>query len=93
MQMRRFFFDPKDRSGDDVRLSEEESHHIVKVLRLKIGTMVELFDGEGSLYRGSLTKVGRHVEVRILEKVAADEAGLVVAGSEAVSTLTGASSS
>jgi 16S rRNA (uracil1498-N3)-methyltransferase len=73
--MRRFFFDPKDRSGDDVRLSEEESHHIAKVLRLRVGTVVELFDGTGSLYTGSLTLVGRRVEARISGRVVGDEAG------------------
>lgn len=75
MKMRRFFFDPKDRNGDDVRLSEEESHHIVKVLRLKAGTNVELFDGSGSLYLGSLAMAGRRVEARILDRVAKDASG------------------
>lgn len=71
--MRRFFFDTKDRSGDDVRLSEEESRHIGKVLRLTIGTTVELFDGSGSLYSGSLTTIGRRVEAHISGKVAGEE--------------------
>lgn len=76
--MRRFFFDPNDRNGDDVTLSEEESRHIVKVLRLKVGTEVELFDGSGSLYSGSLTMVGRRVEASISDRVAGDEEGAAV---------------
>ncbi len=73
--MRRFFFDPSLRRGDTVFLSEEESRHIVKVLRLKIGDAVDLFDGLGAMYHALITNVGRQVEVH-LEGLVAREAGV-----------------
>jgi len=63
--MRRFFFDPKTRRGDRVVLSKEESRHIKKVLRLGVGSAVELFDGEGRLFSGEITRMERAVEAVI----------------------------
>ena len=63
--MRRFFFDPSLRNGDKVFLSEEESRHITKVLRLKIGDMIELLDGLGAVYQAIISAVGRQVEADI----------------------------
>lgn len=71
--MRRFYFDPKSRSGDAVFLSEEESHHIAKVLRLPVGSEVELLDGLGTVYRAVIGETGRRVVLRI-EGVAATAA-------------------
>lgn len=63
--MRRFFFDPQNRNNDTVTLSEEESRHIVRVLRLKSGAAVELLDGTGTLYDANLTETGRRVTAHI----------------------------
>jgi 16S rRNA (uracil1498-N3)-methyltransferase len=41
------FYEP-DLSGDSVLLSEEESKHAVRVLRLSAGDQVELLDGKGT---------------------------------------------
>lgn len=65
--MRRFFFDPHVRNGDRVFLSEEESRHISKVLRLKAGDIIELLDGLGAVFRAVITAVGRQVEAEIEE--------------------------
>lgn len=73
--MRRFFFDPKSRSGDTVLLSEEESRHIVRVLRLQAGSEIELLDGQGMVYRADIAAIGRRVEARIVAVVAADPGG------------------
>ncbi|MFT5699385.1 MAG: 16S rRNA (uracil1498-N3)-methyltransferase [Desulforhopalus sp.] len=75
--MRRFFFDPKTRRGDRVVLSKEESRHIKKVLRLEVGSTVELLDGEGGLFSGEITRMERVVEAVITgtlseKQVAAD---------------------
>lgn len=51
-------------------LSEEESHHAVKVLRLVEGDRVELVDGRGNYYTAEITFAHhKKCEVRILEKV------------------------
>lgn len=63
--MRRFYFDPQTRNGDRVFLSEEESHHIAKVLRLPAGSGVELLDGQGTVYRAVISETGRRVALRI----------------------------
>ncbi|HBG19824.1 MAG TPA: 16S rRNA (uracil(1498)-N(3))-methyltransferase, partial [Desulfobulbaceae bacterium] len=57
--MRRFYFDPQTRNGDEVSLSDEESHHIVKVLRLSAGEHVELLDGQGAVFRAVIVGTGR----------------------------------
>jgi 16S rRNA (uracil1498-N3)-methyltransferase len=62
----RFFapdFDP-DRPG--VVLSPEESHHLVRVMRLVNGDEVEVFDGRGREFRARVTRADRmaaHVEI------------------------------
>ena len=63
--MRRFFFDPQTRRGKRVVLSKEESRHIKKVLRLEVGSAVELLDGAGGLYSGEIAEIERSVEVDI----------------------------
>jgi 16S rRNA (uracil1498-N3)-methyltransferase len=63
--MRRFFFDQSSRTGARVFLSEEESRHISKVLRLKAGDIIELLDGLGSVYHAVIATVGRQVEAHI----------------------------
>lgn len=64
--MRRFFFEPADRNGDEVRLPETESRHISKSLRLHVGSQVHLFDGTGMRYLAEITNIGRQVIARIL---------------------------
>ncbi|MFH0782710.1 MAG: 16S rRNA (uracil(1498)-N(3))-methyltransferase [Pseudomonadota bacterium] len=71
--MRRFYFHPQSRRGDTIFLSEEESRHVVKVLRLPVGSEVELLDGQGTVYRASIVATGgRQVEARIEAVVAQD---------------------
>ena len=41
--------------GDSVSLPKAESHHAVKVLRLRRGDLVVVVDGLGNAYRGELT--------------------------------------
>lgn len=65
--MRRFFFEPSARNGDEILLPETESRHIVKALRLHVGSQVQLFDGTGMRYLAEITNIGRQVIARILE--------------------------
>ncbi len=66
--MRRFLFDPGEVKGSTVTLCREESHHITTVLRLAVGTGVELFDGCGNLFLGEIEELGRGVKVRLLDR-------------------------
>jgi len=71
--MRRFFFEYSDRNGEIVFLSEEESYHLVKVLRLSKGTTVELLDGSGAVYSAIVMATGRRVELHIEAIVSKDD--------------------
>ena len=64
--MRRFFFDPMSRSGDSIFLTEEESRHVAKVLRLSVGSEIQLLDGQGAVYQAVIVSAGRRVEARII---------------------------
>ncbi|MBW2466736.1 MAG: 16S rRNA (uracil(1498)-N(3))-methyltransferase [Deltaproteobacteria bacterium] len=55
--MRRFFVDPENITGSTAILIDQEAHHVAKVLRLKTGTTITLFDGSGSYYEALLTKI------------------------------------
>ena len=65
------FYAPTLRPGDvRVALSSEESAHALRVLRLREGAEVRVFDGRGQEYRGVVDELGRAgVAVRIAEQV------------------------
>ncbi len=55
--MRRFFIDPQTIQDREVTLPDQEAHHVSRVLRLRPGTQVELFDGTGAILQARLTTV------------------------------------
>ncbi|MDH5298035.1 MAG: 16S rRNA (uracil(1498)-N(3))-methyltransferase [Desulfobulbaceae bacterium] len=65
--MRRFFVDPAAVTATTARLTGTEAHHLAEVLRLGPGTVVDLFDGCGTVYRARVERVIRgEVETTIL---------------------------
>lgn len=53
-----------------VILTEEESKHAVRVLRLKEGQEVQLIDGKGGFYKAVITDAHqKHCEVKVQEKI------------------------
>ncbi len=56
--MRRFFTDPENISGNEIRIYEDASH-ITKVLRMTIGDEVIVFDGSGYEYRARLESINQ----------------------------------
>jgi len=68
--MRRFFFEAGQRRGTTVQLDDDESRHVQKVLRLTVGTEIELFDGCGGLYSARITGTGRNVAAEIVGNLA-----------------------
>lgn len=64
--MRRFFFEPSTRKDNDVLLSETESRHIIKALRLHVGSQIQLLDGSGISYLAEITSMDRQVTAHIL---------------------------
>ena len=69
---RRFF--ALDLIGDVVALPAVEAHHAAKVLRLKAGAKVELFDGRGGRACGNIAECAKNcVDVAIAKRFAAAE--------------------
>jgi 16S rRNA (uracil1498-N3)-methyltransferase len=52
--MRRFNISPADIDGATATLRGGEAHHLRKVLRLKPGNRITLFDGTGTTYEGEI---------------------------------------
>lgn len=57
--MHRFFVPPDQCAGDSVTLSERESRHAVRVLRLAAGDPIEILDGEGRCLSCQVIRVDR----------------------------------
>jgi len=56
--------------SDTIRLSEEESKHAVKVLRLKIGDQVQVFNGKGVWCKARLISENHKLcELQVIERV------------------------
>lgn len=56
--------------GEEALLDAGESRHLIRVLRLKEGDPVELVDGKGSLYRGTISRPDpENARVRIRETI------------------------
>ncbi|MCC5790245.1 MAG: 16S rRNA (uracil(1498)-N(3))-methyltransferase [Opitutales bacterium] len=48
------------RVGESFTLSEEESHHLTRVLRVRPGQQITLFDGQGMTWEATLNELPRH---------------------------------
>jgi len=51
---RRFFAAPEQITGTEIQLSNSESWHLARVLRLGVGARVEVFDGQGQEYEAEV---------------------------------------
>jgi len=56
MRVARFFVDPPLEMGTNVALPERAAHHAVRVLRLRVGDPLTLFDGRGGEYAATLVE-------------------------------------
>jgi 16S rRNA (uracil1498-N3)-methyltransferase len=66
MPLRRIFSDQSLRSGAHVTLSGEAAGHVLRVLRLRTGDALVIFDGSGVDYEGEVIGLGREeVGVRV----------------------------
>lgn len=75
MSLRRIFSACALRSGTAVTLDGEAANHVLRVLRLRRGDTLALFDGSGSDYDGKITALGRDsvtVEVGAASTVATE---------------------
>lgn len=74
MALAKFFIDQTDVVvGDSVTLSPQESHHAVKVRRMKLGDKVVLLNGLGAKFSGFIHKCDRNALVIRVESVTSTE--------------------
>jgi 16S rRNA (uracil1498-N3)-methyltransferase len=72
--LHRFYVPSALAPGAHIALEGEELHHAVRVVRLRSGESVELFDGRGAAVRGVVEELGRDLAViRVEEPVPARE--------------------
>lgn len=76
--MRRFFIEKDDIERSTVILPEDEAHHLKNVLRMETGTLVELFDGQGSIYTAVIETTTPHVSLKIRSHETAPETKPIV---------------
>ncbi|NUN08524.1 MAG: 16S rRNA (uracil(1498)-N(3))-methyltransferase [Ignavibacteriaceae bacterium] len=63
------FYSAAEPTSGFLTISGEEYHHIVQVLRLKRGSIINITDGVGSIYSGEIHKIGnRSLEVSITRR-------------------------
>ena len=66
----RFLAPDLGREGESAILSADESHHLVRVLRLVAGDRVAVFDGRGREYAARVERADRmHASVRLLTPI------------------------
>lgn len=66
--MHRFFCSADDISQSEAVLRGAEAHHLAKVLRLRPGDEVELYDGSDTVYRAEIAGLGTLVQLSILSR-------------------------
>ena len=65
--MRRFFVEHIEH--DTIILTEEESKHVIRVLRMNIGDNIELVDGKGTLVKAQITSdYSKKCSVQVIER-------------------------
>lgn len=65
-----FFVTPKNFSATTALLTGDESHHLQKVLRLKIGEQVRIFDGLGQDWLATIKEFnGKNVYLSLVERL------------------------
>lgn len=70
MQRHRFFAPPSSVFDSHIILDPEESHHLVRVLRLLPGATVFVFDGNGSEYECQVSRVHKNaVELNVIARL------------------------
>lgn len=75
----RFYLAPEDIQGNVAVLRGREAHHAVKVMRLKVGESLTLFDGEGHEYRGRIREIlKKEVTISLEERREESRGGISV---------------
>lgn len=72
MALPRFLAADLDAVSGSATLSEEETHHLTSVLRLRFGDEIAVFDGNGREYRARIERLSREgAQLRLLQEIEA----------------------
>ncbi len=67
--MESFFIEPRNIKKGLAFVNGEEFHHLVRVLRKKVGELIYLFDGSGKIYTAKIVKITKeNAECEIIEE-------------------------
>src|SRR5215510_12400055 len=70
-----FYISQYDNTQDHITLDEENSKHVVQVLRMKKGEQLNLTDGKGNLLTAEIVDAHKkHCELRVVDSPAFAEA-------------------
>jgi len=64
--MPKYFFAPEDKQGNEIFLQGETAHHLLHVLRHKIGDKIILCDGANTDYTTSITQISKKPTITCL---------------------------
>jgi 16S rRNA (uracil1498-N3)-methyltransferase len=71
MRLNRIYTPSPLASGNDIALTPAGANHVARVLRMRVGETIAVFDGKGGEYRAELVRIeGNHVTVRIGDHIA-----------------------
>jgi 16S rRNA (uracil1498-N3)-methyltransferase len=77
--MPHYFVEPSQITGDHFTLTGDEAHHLLRVLRVKRGDQIDLFDGTGRQFRVVIDRLGEHtIEGSVLSHKTASAAAAKV---------------
>ena len=69
MEIRRFYCKRANKRDGAFRIEGDEAHHIIKVLRYKIGYKLVVFDGSGNDYDCSVSEIGKDYVIASIDTV------------------------
>ncbi|AEP12434.1 MULTISPECIES: 16S rRNA (uracil(1498)-N(3))-methyltransferase [Chloracidobacterium] len=55
----RFYAPSENFTATSVQLAEDEAHHAVHVLRIRVGEVVTVFDGQGQVFQATVTEASK----------------------------------
>jgi len=67
--MPQYYIHPENISDGHFSASEEESHHIIRVARKRLGEEITIFDGQGGRYLAVIEAAGTLVSGKVKEKL------------------------
>ncbi len=71
--MPHYYVKPENISDGKFLISGDDTHHLIKVLRVKKGDRINLFDGTGKIYTGKISAISKN---RIEGQILSDKKGI-----------------